>query len=295
MRITENTFTKNYLLNINNARVRMSRLQDQLSTGKKVLNASDDPEAANRILRIKNIIAKHQQFQENVGDGLTMAQATTSALDRVSDLLVEAKDVLSRARNGSRVPDLQTFADQIDHLITDLVQSANTTFNGKYLFGGTQTTEAPFILAADRSAVTANPNGITGEIRIVVDEGRTQVVNVDGQQAFQGTAIFQTLIQIRDDMRNGVVPTAAQFDAVNGHLNYVTAQGGKAGLIMNALESDDRYLEQRSNELESLLSLDQDTDFAEATMQLKKEELMLDAALSVGARIIPRTLMDFLR
>ncbi|MBI5474544.1 MAG: flagellar hook-associated protein FlgL [Ignavibacteriae bacterium] len=295
MRITQNTFTKNYLLNINNARARMSRLQDQLSTGKKVLNASDDPEAANRILRIKNIIAKHEQFAANVSDGETFSQATTSALDRFSDMLVEAKDILSRARNGSRVPDLQTFANQIDQLISDVVQTANTTFNGKYLFGGTQTTEAPFILAADRSAVTTNPNGITGEIRIIVDEGRTQVVNIDGQQAFQGTAIFQTLIQIRNDMQNGLAPTAAQLDAVTAHLDYVASQAGKSGLIMSALEMDGRYLDERSTELESLLSLDQDTDFAEATMQLKKEELMLDAALSVGARIIPKTLMDFLR
>jgi hypothetical protein len=47
--------------------------------------------------------------------------------------------------------------------------------------------------------------------------------------------------------------------------------------------------------LESLLSVDQDTDFAEASLLLKKEELMLDAALSTGARLIPKTLMDFLR
>ncbi len=295
MRVTENTFTRNFLVNVNSARSRMSKLQDQLSSGRRVLNASDDPEAANRILRHKNAIARMEQYQTNVADGQAMMTSTSHALDRFIDLMTEAKDVLSKARSGSRTPNLETFADQIDQLISDGVQIANTKFNGKYLFGGTQTMDAPFILAADRSNVTANPNGITGRIEVLVNDGTLQQINIDGQEAFQGVTIFQTLIEVRDAMRNGQVPTAAQFDTINDYLSEVAAQGGKAGMIMKALEMGDAFLQERTDQLVSLLSVDQDTDFAEATMALKKEELMLEAALNTGARLIPKTLMDFLR
>lgn len=295
MRVTDNTFTQNFLLNINRSRVRMSKLQDQLSTGKRVLNPSDDPEAANRIVRLKKSLAQNAQYAANVGDGHAMMTATEHALNKFGDLMLEAKEILSKARSGSRTPDLATFADQIDQLITDAVQTANTKFNGKYLFGGTQTTDPPFILAADRSAVTMNPNGITGDIQVFVNDGTLQTINIDGQQAFQGVTIFTTLIEVRDAMRAGNVPTAAQFDAVNTHLAYVAAQGGKAGLTLHALQMDEEFLLRRGDQLESLLSLDQDTDFAEASLLLRKEELMLDAALSTGARLIPKTLMDFLR
>jgi flagellar hook-associated protein 3 FlgL len=295
MRITENTYTQKFLLNVNRSRVRMSTLQDQLSTGKRVLNPSDDPEAANRILRVKKSIEQNAQYTANVGDGHAMMTATEHALNKFGDLMVEAKEILSKARSGSRTPDLATFADQIDQMLTDAVQTANTKFNGKYLFGGTQTTDPPFILAANRSTVTANPNGITGDIQVLVNDGTLQTINIDGQQAFQGVSIFTQLIQVRDAMRAGNVPTAAQLDAVSAQLEYVAAQGGRAGLTLSALQMDEEFLLRRGDQLESLLSVDQDTDFAEASLLLKKEELMLDAALSTGARLIPKTLMDFLR
>lgn len=295
MRISDNAFTRSYLLNINNTRARISKLQDQLSTGRRVLNPSDDPEAANKILRIKNTIAKNEQYQENVGDGTGMMQATAHGLDTFGNLLLEAKEILTKARSGGRTPNLATFAEQIDQLITSAVQAANTKFNGKYLFGGTQTTDPPFILASDRSAVTLNPNGITGKIEIPVNEGTTQVVNIDGQEAFRGAQIFQALIDVRNTMFNGVVPTAAQFDAVNAHLDHVSDVGGKAGLILNALGMSDTFLQERGNQLAQLLSGQEDTDFAEATLQLRKDETMLEAALNIGARILPKTLLDFLR
>ncbi len=295
MRITENTFTQSFLLNVNKARLRMSRLQNQLTTGSKVGTVSDDPEAAGRILRLKNSVARNEKYQENVRDGVGLMSATASSLDRFADLLVEAKEILSRARNGGREPDLDTFANQIDQLITDLVHAGNAQFNGKYIFGGTETTSMPFILAPDRSGVTANPNGIRGQIEILVGEGQLQTINIDGETAFQGTQIFDTLIRIRDTMRNGQPPTAAQVDTVSAHLNHVSAQGGRAGLMLTSLEMADRLLGDREVQLAALLSADADTDYAEASMLLKREELMLDAALSTGARLFPKSLLDFLR
>ncbi|HXF99554.1 MAG TPA: hypothetical protein VNL69_02160, partial [Bacteroidota bacterium] len=177
----------------------------------------------------------------------------------------------------------------------DAVQVANTKFNGKYLFGGTQTTEPPFTLAPDHSVVTQNPNGITGTIQVFVNEGTLQKINIDGQEAFQGTAIFQQLIEVRDAMRSGNPPTAAQFDAVENFAKYVAERAGQAGLILTTLEMHDELLHAQADQFAALLSVDQDTDIAEASLLLKKEELMLDAALSTGARLLPKTLLDFLK
>lgn len=273
----------------------MSRLQDQLSTGKRVLIPSDDPEAANRILRAKDMLGKNEQFQKNVGDATATMQSTAAALDSFSDLLLEAKDIITRARSGIGNVSLETFAEQLDQIIKSGVQTANTSFNGKYLFGGTQTRDVPFTLAPDGSAVTVNPNGITGAIQIPVGEGAIQTVNIDGQQAFLGAQIFQDLIVVRDAMRGGTIPSPAQLDGVTSYLSHVAQVGGKAGLILNSLDMSERFLTGHAHQLAVLLSNDEDTDFAESTLLLKKEELMLEAALNIGARLIPKTLMDFLR
>jgi flagellar hook-associated protein 3 FlgL len=295
MRVTDNMFTSSFLRNVNNARARMSRLQDQISTGRRLLHPSDDAEAAERILRLKNTIARNDQFQKNIADGQAMLQATEQALSRFTDLLIDAKDIVTRARSGGRTSELGTLADELDRLLTDAVQTANTRFNGKYLFGGTQTTDPPFILAPDRSNVTVNPNGITGTIEIQVNEGTLQVINIDGQQAFQGASIFQELIAIRDAMRGGTPPTAAQLDAVDGFMKYVSSQTASAGHMLTSLDMQNQVLEKQADQLAALLSADEDTDFAEASLLLKKEELMLDAALSAAARLLPKSLMDFLQ
>ncbi|MBX2989597.1 MAG: flagellar hook-associated protein FlgL [Bacteroidetes bacterium] len=295
MRISDNMLTKNFLTSVNNSRSRMSKLQDQLSSGKRVLNPSDDPEAAYRILRTKTAINKNEQFQKNVSDGTVMLQATAQAIDNFSNLLLEAKDIVTKARSGIGTTSLQTFAEQIDAIIKSAVQIGNTQFNGKHLFGGTQTTAPPFILAADGSSVTLNPNGISGTIELQVGDGLKQAVNIDGMQAFLGEEIFQALIDIRDTMRGGTVPTAAHYDQVTAHVSHVSSVGGKVGLMMNALEMHENFLAGREIQLTSLLSNDEDTDFAESTLLLRKEEIMLEAALNVGARLIPKSLMDFLR
>jgi flagellar hook-associated protein 3 FlgL len=295
MRVTENMFTKTFLMNVNNTRARMSKLQEQIATGRRVLTASDDPAAAERILRLKNAIGRNDQFQKNVEDGQAMMQATENALSRFTDLMIEAKDILTRARSGGRTSELRTLADELDRLLTDAVQTANTRFNGKYLFGGVQTTDPPFILAPDRSSVTVNPNGITGTIEVMVNEGVLQAINIDGQQAFQGATMFQELITIRDAMRNGTPPTAEQFDTVDGFVKYVSSQAGRAGQMLQSLDLHQEMLAKQADHLAALLSADEDTDFAEASLLLKKEELMLDAALSTGARLLPKSLLDFLK
>ena len=273
----------------------MAKLQAQIATGRRVSTPSDDPDAAERILRLKNTIARNEQFQSNVADAQTMLQATEQALNRFTDMMLEAKDILTRARSGGRTRELGTLADQLDQLIADAVQVANTRFNGKYLFGGVQTTDPPFILAPDRSGVTINPNGITGDIKVMVNEGAPQKINIDGQEAFQGVAIFQELIAIRDAMRTNIPPSAAQFDAVDGYGKYVASQAGRAGAMLQSLDMHGELLQRQADQLTLLLSADEDTDIAEASVNLQKEELVLNAALSMGARVLPKTLLDFLR
>jgi flagellar hook-associated protein 3 FlgL len=174
------------------------------------------------------------------------------------------------------------------------VDIANTKFNGKYIFGGTQTTDPPFLLAPDRSAVTMNPNGISGKIQYPVGEGVLADVNIDGQEAFNGTDPFTLLIQVRDSLRAGTVPTQAQIDAATAAFNHATDEGSKAGSMLQSLAANGDQLSSQRQQLESLMSVQQDVDVADLAMKLNMEQNGLDAALSVAARILPKSLVDFL-
>ncbi|HUN65382.1 MAG TPA: flagellar hook-associated protein FlgL [Bacteroidota bacterium] len=295
MRITENSLVSQFLGSLNTTRERIVDLQDQLSSGKAVEKSSDDPVAMSVILRLQNSLDRNAQFQKNVSDASNMIDNTQSALGSFTDILTQLKSILATANNTTAGDSLPALADQVDSLLTEAVNVANTQFNGKYLFGGTNTLDPPFQLAADHSAVTANPAGITGAINYQIGEGTTQAVNIDGQEAFQGTQMFDLMIQLRDSLQSGTIPAAASMDSVSTMMDHLVAESGKAGAISQLLSTNQTLLEDQNTQLESLRSNYQDTDVAEATMQMKQAEVMLESALNTGAQIIPQSLIDYMK
>ena len=294
MRVTEGSMASDILSNVNRSKERILQMQLQLATMKRVQKPSDDPQAAQAILRLNGLLGRNDQFQKNVSEGVSMMQTTDSALEQFGGIVDEARQVMMAAVNDPDPAQLATYADRIDQLLSEAVDTANTRFNGKYIFGGTQTTDPPFILAADRSAVTMNPNGITGKIQYPVGEGVLVDVNIDGQEAFSGTDPFTLLIQVRDSLRAGTVPTQAQIDAATVAFNHATDEGSKAGSMLQSLTANGDQLSGQRQQLESLMSVQQDVDVADLAMKLNMEQNGLDAALSVAARILPKSLVDFL-
>lgn len=295
MRVTESSIASNFLNDINRTRERIMQAQSQLASGKRVLKVSDDPQAADAILRLKSFIDANDQYQKNNAEAQSQMETTQSSLDSFSNIMIKLKEVMARASNGSQTETLKTYAEEVDQLLADAVDVANTKLNGRYIFGGTNTLDQPFSLASDHSSVTVNPNGITGTIQYPVAEGVNQVINIDGQEAFQGTAIFDLMIEVKDRLRAGLNPTLTESQSADSYLDLVLTKTSKAGSIFQNLVNNESMLDDQRNQLLQLLSSKQDTDVAETVIKLKNDELMLEAALNIGARIIPKSLIDFLR
>ena len=295
MRVTESNIAANFLNNINQTRERITVEQAQLATGKRVTKVSDDPQATDSILRLKSFLSANAQYQTNNAQAEADTEATESALNNFSDLLVNLKGILSQATNGAQTLNLQTYADQIDQLLGDAVGIANTKSNGRYLFGGTNTLQQPFTLAADHSSVTVNPNGITGSIEVPINEGVNQTVNIDGQEAFQGTSIFDLMIEVKNKLQSGLNPTSDESAALDTYLEHVATETGKAGSMLGNIQNNDAMLSSQQTQIQQLLSVQQDSDVAETTLKFNQDQLSLQAALSSGASVLPKTLLDFLK
>jgi flagellar hook-associated protein 3 FlgL len=122
----------------------------------------------------------------------------------------------------------------------------------------------------------------------------TQQVGVSGAEAFGGTALFDVMIRIRDSLASGNVPSAADTATLDTLAQTVTESGSKVGSLIQGLDNTTTHLTDQKTQLQNLLSSQKDTDVAEATLNLKQEETMLNAALNVGAQILPKSLMDYL-
>jgi len=294
MRVTDSGMSLNYLASINQAREQIMDLQGQVASGKRVQKPSDDPVAIGSIMRLQTSLDQNAQYSQNISAGKGIIDATTGALDSLSDLLTTLKQTVTSAVNASTTEALSTDADTVDQLLGEAVDIANTRFGGKYIFGGTQTLDSPFTLSADHSTITMNPNGIDGTISLPVGDGVQEQVNIPGEQAFGGTALFDLMIQIRDTMNSGSSPTAAQVDAVNQSLDQILNSAGKAGSISQSLDTFSANLDQQKTQLTAMLSNVQDADIAEASMKLQNYQVMLNAALAVAAQSLPKSLLDFL-
>ena len=119
-------------------------------------------------------------------------------------------------------------------------------------------------------------------------------MNLDGQQAFQGTAIFNLMIQVRDALQSGQSPTTAQATSVDTYIDDVANATGKAGAIMQNLTANSTMLSNQQTQLQQLLSVQQDSDVAAVTLKMNQDQLDLQAALSSGASVLPATLLNFL-
>ncbi|MFA6540345.1 MAG: flagellin [Bacteroidota bacterium] len=295
MRITEGTFASGFLSTVNRSRERIVKLQTQLASGKLIQKPSDDPQAADTILRLKESKNLRIQFQSNALEGEGMTDSTSSTLGQFGDLLMNLKEIVVKATGSGNNEDLTTYGGMVDQLLSEAVDVANTKFNGKFVLGGTQTQSQPYTLAADRSAVSKNPAGIDGVIQYQVGESSFIQANIGGEQALNGTDIFDLIVRVRDSMNNGTFTSVSVLDDVDKAVSHVLNSSSQAGSLANHFSAVQSNLEEQESQLDQYLSLTQDTDIAEATMNLKHEETMLDAALTTGGSIIPKSLLDFLR
>ncbi len=107
-------------------------------------------------------------------------------------------------------------------------------------------------------------------------------------------SLFNKLIELRDKLKSGIQPTSDDIAMIGLMQNVVQREQAKAGSLTTNLTTADAYLVATREHLLDLQSAKQDVDLAEIGMRLKQEEVMLEAALSAAAKIIPKSLMDYL-
>lgn len=121
------------------------RLQSQITTGRRVIAPSDDPQAASRAIEIQRILDQKGQFQANLKATQSYLTATDTAIAGVTDLLRTIKgDALSVIGSISSDTQREAVARQIDAAINQLTDVGNRKFRGRYLFAGSRTEALPY-------------------------------------------------------------------------------------------------------------------------------------------------------
>ncbi|MPY24914.1 flagellar hook-associated protein FlgL [Shewanella psychropiezotolerans] len=183
MRIsTAQLFSQN-INSILNKQSATSQIIDQLSSGKRVNTAGDDPVAAIAIDNLSQQNALVDQYMKNIDYANNRLSLTESKLGMAETLASSTREQVLRAVNGTLSDtDRQTVADQLRGTLEELLAIANSKDeSGNYLFSGFETNVQPFTFDVSGNIVYSGDNGVRSSI---VASGVTIGTNVPGDSAF---------------------------------------------------------------------------------------------------------------
>jgi len=296
MRVTGMMQNLQLLNNLRQTNANILKWQDKLATGRKIQRPADDPVGVNYLMRYETELGRSDVFLENVRTGLGMLRAMDSLMQQASDVLKRVKVLVQQAANGTlTAEDRQTIAAEVRQLREQMVVIGNSSFNGKFLFNGQKTDQAPYTIA--NAANEATDDGV---YYLNVSPSIQVPVSLQGEQIFGQAGDPENTFKILDDiinhlMNNDVNGLRAALDRMVIAEERIYAAWAEIGARTNRFElMENRILDERVS-LQRLKSETGDVDMADAIIRLKLHENTLQAALATGARIMQVSLVDFLK
>ncbi|MBI3762788.1 MAG: hypothetical protein HY260_13150, partial [Chloroflexi bacterium] len=195
MRVTSRMMVENAIQHMEDNLERLAALQEKTATGKEFQAASEDPARAALSLSLRSTLQTNTAYVDT-------ARVTADWLDANELALKQMVDIAARSQTLAKqgLPDTQGAAERLamgremDSLLQQAVEAANTSHRGSYLFAGFRTTTRPYTYTG--AGVTNNVPSTVGPIQPGIAPGQTITVNVDGNTVF--TPLFSALVAARD-------------------------------------------------------------------------------------------------
>jgi flagellar hook-associated protein 3 FlgL len=292
MRITEGMRYQTLLQDIERAQERNLKAQQQVSSGKRVSSPSDDPVAALNIVKLSSDRSESDQYLSNLTFAKSKLQLTDGVLDTVQRLVERALTLGQLSFESTTVSN--AYVPEVNGLRDQLISAANTTYAGRFIFGGSVTTTPPYVKNAD-SSVTYNGNA--EDVPLEISRTSTVETQIAGSDLFSGALnIFDILSDLAAAMQSWDKPAIdAQIKKLEQFTDVVSTARTKVGGSLNFTSDVEDTLKSASLAREAQLSQVEAADLATAISELTMSQNGLQAALAVGARVSQVSILDYLR
>jgi flagellar hook-associated protein 3 FlgL len=297
MRVNSNYYAE-ILTSINASEQRQQTDIEDISTGKRVNNPSDDPTAA--ALEVGNLAetADAAQYEQNIASTQTMMQSASSALSSVVTNLTEAISQGTEAANGTMTAAQQAqMASTVSGIRDQIISLANTSVQGVYLFGGTATSTPPFQLNSDpTTGVTYSGNSGTNDVQ--VGGNQSTQLNVSGSQIFSasGGNVMQSLTDLINALQsNSTSGIEAATSEIQNAVNTVSSQQEFYDSATAQLTSDNTSLQSETVSLQSQENNLVGANVEATVTDLTSAQTSEQAALEAIAKVAPMSILNYLQ
>ncbi len=285
----------------------MSKYQEMLNSGSIISRPSDDPVVAVKGMGYRVELDKNEQYKRNIREAHTWLDSTDEALDQVGSAMKRVKELIVQAANDTNTTeDRQKINAEITQIKQQLRDVANSKVGDNYIFSGTHTSQ-PLYTDSTGPQNPAITTGATGEIKINVFDGISMKLNTPGNDFFKEVDDFMGRVEtvLQSDATSAEISDALGLDMSDGAGNNIPALDGlyektltiraEVGARQNRVEMMENRLDIQNVNITKQKSQNEDTDYAKTITEMVTQESIHQAALSVGAKIIQQTLVDFIR
>ncbi|WP_138753699.1 flagellar hook-associated protein FlgL [Paenibacillus sinopodophylli] len=300
LRITQGMMHSQLSRNINNNLKSMSSIQQQASSGLKLNKASDDPVGITYSLRYRSELASNEQFEKNTDQAASWLDFTDTIINQAGDIMQRLKELSTQASNGTNPQEaLDAIKSEVAELKNQMIDIANSKMNGKYIFNGEMFDRIPYDTTNplfDAKAVVTDNTSVNYSVGTNVKIG----ISLTGNDVF-GAAnatdnVFAVIDRITTQLNNGNY-TGISSEIPNIESSYDRMLNGRAqiGAKANRVELMQARLADFKLSLTDMQSKVEDADLEQVLIDSRTSQTIYEASLSVGAKVISKSLIDFLR
>jgi flagellar hook-associated protein 3 FlgL len=309
MKISTNQFFDRAVGQMSERQISLSTVQAQLAQGKKIIKPSDEPDRAGALLRIRSMVDRQDRHLDALVAAKNRLQSEEAVLKNSSNLIIRIKELALAASNDSYdASNREVIAIEIDGMTEQLLSLANARDTQEnYLFSGARVKDQPFVKDSNGRIVYM---GDETRFRIAVGDHRDINLNRSGTDVFgplprdtgdpdakipDSVSLFESLQDLTAGIRQG------DHDAMNrgiGELdkmmNRLTFNISEVGTDLSVASMQTEVVEETQIQLKSVLSNEQDLDYAEAVARMQKQMLALEAAQRSFSQISQLNLFQYI-
>jgi flagellar hook-associated protein 3 FlgL len=285
MRVDPN-YVSNLTASLDQSTSEEDTLTSELSSGLRLASLSDDPVAVAQSTLLGSSIAQDDRFVQTASGESSKLQVADSTLGEVVTQVTTALSAAVGGNNGTlNASDIASVAQSLSGVRDQVLSLANTSYQGQYLFGGSQGSAPPFTLDTATNPATATYTGDNVLQYVETPNGQKIQVNLPGSSVFgvAGSGVLGALNQLISDFSGGAATATITADtsALTTALGQLSAQRSTLDSSLSRLQSTSTYVQTEETQLTVAQSGLVSADPAAVATQLSTAETQHQALLSV--------------
>jgi flagellar hook-associated protein 3 FlgL len=286
-RISQRMLVNTALNGLNGNITRNQQLQEQLSSGRLVSRPSDNPAAAANSMLLRSQQRLQEQYLTNIDDAdgrLNTAGAAlqdlVSSINRVKNLVVNIND------SGLGSPSRSAIAAEIAEVRNSVIDSYNTTWHNRPVFGGT---------VQGSKAIDSNGDYIGNEKQLVARIDRDVTIRTDVSGTAAAADELPALLQKMVTDIGGGGPITDDQDKLDSILNQILTTLGDVGARATQVDTTKTRVTAGQLDVRGRIAQNEDVDLPKAILELQASQVAYQASLGAAGKVLQTSLLDYLR